>query len=59
MFKEKIFKCQTCDKIFSSNSNFNQHMKTHDDLKVFKCDVCFKTSHKKSNLVKHYWTYTG
>ena len=59
MFTEKIFKCKTCDKIFSSKSNLIQHVKTHEDLKAFKCDVCLKAFNQKSNLIKHYRTHKG
>ena len=58
MFTEKLFKCRTCDKIFSNKGNLNQHMKIHDKSKVFKCDVCLKRFPCKANLKMHYRTHT-
>ena len=59
MFTEKLFKCRTSDKRFSSKSNLNQHTKIHEEIKAFKCDVCFKAFNQKSNLTQHYKTHTG
>lgn len=42
IFHEKIlpFKCQKCDKSFTSKPNLEGHMNTHFNLKPFKCDAC-------------------
>ena len=59
MLTEKLFKCQICDKRYSSKKSLNQHMNIHDKSKGFKCDVCFKVFPYRSKLKTHYRTHTG
>ena len=54
-----MFKCQICDKRYSSKESLSQHMIIHDESKAFKCDVCLKVFSNKSKLNIHYRTHTG
>ena len=54
-----MFKCQTCDKRYSSKKSLNLHMNIHDELKTLKCDICLKFFVSKSLLNRHYRTHTG
>ena len=59
MFTEKLFKCQFCDKRYSTQKSLNQHMNIHDESKDFKCDVCLKIFPNKAHLNTHYRTHTA
>ena len=38
---ENNFKCEICEKIFLTNQNKNQHIKSaHGEAKIFTCNVC-------------------
>jgi KRAB domain-containing zinc finger protein len=45
-FKEKHFKCEVCEKLFSKARKFNQHSRTNMD----ECDECPKTFAKGGSL---------
>jgi len=50
--KRKLFKCDCCDKSFSSSSGLRKHKPVHIG-KTFKCELCdFATIHK-INLMVH------
>ena len=52
--KKRNFRCETCDKYFSSSSSLWQHKKTHlDDRQTYKCQMCQKTFISESNLDVH------
>ena len=46
------FKCDQCEKEFSSKSNLNTHIKTHNSA-VQKCNQCGKTYTTETNLKRH------
>ncbi|XP_063706109.1 gastrula zinc finger protein XlCGF26.1-like [Culicoides brevitarsis] len=46
--------CHFCDKIFSSISVLNRHIKTvHEKIRSFSCDSCSKSFQTKAHLVAH------
>ena len=39
----KIFKCEICEKTFSTNQSMSQHISiVHGEAKNFECNVCSK-----------------
>ena len=48
--KDKIYKCETCDKEFKNNNGLKKHFNTvHEGLKNYKCYFCesfFGTPHR-------------
>ena len=54
-----MFKCQTCDKRYSSKKSLNQHIKIHDESNAFKCDVCLKVFSNQKDFNRHYRIHTG
>ncbi|XP_061663601.1 zinc finger protein 771-like isoform X4 [Syngnathoides biaculeatus] len=55
----KCWKCSHCRKVFTSISNFNQHMKIHTGEKDFACSVCGQRFTRKAVLKIHRRTHTG
>ena len=58
----KIYQCEYCDNILSSNSNLHHHYKTckkKDKTNPFQCEFCDKTYLNKSNLQRHLTTCTS
>ena len=56
----RVLMCDLCPKMFTSNSNFSQHRKTHHDkkpkLKVerqYSCSECNKLFRRRWNLKRH------
>jgi KRAB domain-containing zinc finger protein len=43
----------TCDKVFSQNSNLQNYIRTHTGDKPYKCNVCGKVFSLNSNLQNH------
>lgn len=41
--QEKVFKCPTCDKMFSRKDHLNRHILIHSGAKPFECDICAKS----------------
>lgn len=41
-FKERRYKCETCNKRFVNSSDFKRHIKIHTDEKLFVCSICSK-----------------
>ena len=56
---EKLLKCYTCSKCFSSSSNLTRHRKLHSGEKSFKCKICPKSFATKAYLVIHGRTHSG
>lgn len=51
--KERLFKCDQCDKAFVENSALTRHKRIHSDELPFACDVCtFKT--RRRDKLKHH-----
>ena len=60
--KTKIFKCNTCQKIFSTNGNLKNHINTiHNHILPFKCPFpkCNKSYSNKSRFDVHFRTHSG
>ncbi|RVE42468.1 hypothetical protein evm_012898 [Chilo suppressalis] len=55
--KNKI--CAVCKKGFYTESNLQDHMITHNQLKVFECDVCAKSFARRECFKAHYRIHTG
>ena len=55
---ERAFKCQHCDKSFTSSNNLKIHMVTHTREKTFTCHVCGKSFTRSDNMRKHVLTHT-
>lgn len=51
--QEKVFKCPTCDKMFSRKDHLNRHILIHSGAKPFECDICAKSFSRKDNKYKH------
>ena len=56
---EKQFKCEVCNKSFSTKSYFSTHMRTHTAEKPYNCELCNKTFSQGSTLSTHMRTHTG
>ena len=51
--KERLFKCNLCDKAFVENSALTRHKRIHSDELPFACNVCpFKT--RRRDKLKHH-----
>ena len=51
---QKKFKCEICEKTFSTNHIKNQHIRNaHGKVEIFTCNVCNKTFGKNHQLTLH------
>ena len=52
------FKCEICEKSFSTNQSKNQHIRnTHGQVKIFTCNVCGRIFGKNQQLTLHQKNY--
>lgn len=49
----RLFKCGYCGKVFTTNSNWRRHERTHTGEKRHKCTDCAKTFSRKEDLKIH------
>ncbi|CAH0564687.1 unnamed protein product [Brassicogethes aeneus] len=49
----KKFKCDLCEKGFSSKRDLTDHVNVHKNIKNFKCPICDKAFRTKQNVAKH------
>ena len=40
IFKDKSYKCGTCDKTFKRKAHMQRHEKVHTNEKSFQCEFC-------------------
>ncbi|XP_065363298.1 zinc finger protein 91-like [Calliphora vicina] len=53
------FYCNKCSRDFSTKTNLNRHMQSHEGNKPFSCTECKKSFTQKSTLKQHMYTHTG
>ncbi|XP_037816744.1 zinc finger protein 239-like [Lucilia sericata] len=53
------FYCDKCCRDFSTKTNLNRHMQSHEGNKPFSCPECKKSFTQKSTLKQHMYTHTG
>lgn len=53
------FYCEKCNRDFSTKTNLNRHLQSHEGNKPFQCTECKKSFTQKSTLKQHMYTHTG
>lgn len=53
------FYCIQCDRDFSTKTNLNRHMLSHQGNKPHVCPECSKSFSQKATLKQHMYTHTG
>ena len=48
--REKLFKCDLCEKGFNETGKLTIHKQIHTGAKIFKCDLCEKGFNVSGNL---------
>lgn len=56
---QKLFKCETCGKLFAQKVNLQNHERTHTGQKPFVCLVCLKAFSQRTNLKNHERIHSG
>ncbi|XP_071854041.1 uncharacterized protein [Apostichopus japonicus] len=51
--------CKHCNKIFTTNTQYKQHLRTHSDQKPHQCIFCSKRFRQKCQKDKHERIHTG
>ena len=51
--KEKSFKCDLCNKSFTSKDHLNGHLKIHSREKPYSCTLCENIFSELANLKMH------
>lgn len=52
--ERKRFKCEQCDKRFTTNADLNKHSNAiHQRLRLHECDLCGKNFSQRNNLKRH------
>ncbi|MHA1910753.1 MAG: C2H2-type zinc finger protein [Candidatus Kariarchaeaceae archaeon] len=56
--REKPYKCNICEKIFSTSGNLTNHIRTHTGKKPYECNICKKRFSESGALTKHMSIHT-
>ena len=56
---ERSFKCDACDREFTTANNLKRHTRTHTNERPFQCDVCKHTFRRADHLRVHKRTHTN
>ena len=51
--REKLYKCETCGKLFEFKNHFENHIRIHSDERAFKCELCASDFKTKQGLRSH------
>ena len=55
----RSYRCQLCERLFSSSSRLRKHLRTHLGTKPYKCNICQKQFTQSHNLKRHILIHTG
>ena len=50
---KKLYNCEICNKTLTTKQTFENHAKTHQNLKSFACDICEKQYFTQATLKHH------
>ena len=50
---EKRYKCDVCEKKFTTGRHLKTHMTVHTGERAFKCEICYKQFSQSGNLKIH------
>ncbi|XP_007069417.2 zinc finger protein 770 [Chelonia mydas] len=56
--RKKTHMCETCNKMFPSQSKLERHLLIHTGQKPFKCSLCYKSFRQSTHLKIHQLTHT-
>ncbi|XP_037937461.1 zinc finger protein 350-like isoform X2 [Teleopsis dalmanni] len=51
--------CEQCNTDYTTKTNLNRHMATHDGKKPYACNICGKGFTQNGSLKHHMYTHTG